>query len=251
LNNGFSLAEEMGGRVTVSSWFTREVGRKFNADGSARRFAGNTIICFVDPHSPLGALASDFQDAVRATALGEKFALLLPSSFHMTVMELLCDEARVAERWSTSLPLDAPLEATDSFFQQIVPSIAVPERIVMRCTDLYTHGYLTLTLEAIDDVVAVGLRTYRERVAAATGVRFPDHDSYRFHMTLAYLIVELTPEEEQELAALRAEWLPRLCDVGAQIALPAPQLTFFADMTHFALEKSGVRSQESGVRSQE
>lgn len=38
---------------------------------------------------------------------------------------------------------------------------------------------------------------YRDEVSLRTGFRRDDHNNYRFHITLAYLIVSLTPQERQ------------------------------------------------------
>ena len=76
----------------TSSAYTREVGRKFYPDGTPRLFAGNTIICFVAPEHSISQATVAFQNALRQAAFGGKFALLPQSSFHMTVMELLCHE---------------------------------------------------------------------------------------------------------------------------------------------------------------
>ncbi len=213
--------------------YTREVGRKFHADGTARLFPGNTIICFVAPESPVGQAAIAFQEAVRQTAFGSAFTLLPPASFHMTVMELLCDQVRAPERWSAQLPLDAPLAQTDDFFLARVPAIPAPERLAMQVVGLFHRDNLMLTLQPADGATAEALRSYRAAVAAATGVRFPDHDTYGFHISLAYRLLQLDAAQEEGLNELFAASLPRLQAAGASIALPPPVLTGFDDMTRF------------------
>lgn len=212
---------------------TREVGRKFHPDGTARRFAGNTLICFVAPASPIGQAASAFQAALHAQPFGSKFALLPPASFHMTVMELLCDETRVAERWSRYLPLDAPLADTDAFFAARVSAVPAPADLLMQVNGLYAANNIMLTLEPANPATATALHHYREAIAAATGVRFPDHATYGFHLSLAYRLYELAAAETTSLDALCTQWLPRLRDAGSAIALPPPELTAFNDMTLF------------------
>lgn len=213
--------------------YTREVGRKFHPDGAPRRFPGNTIICFVAPVSAIGAAAQAFQGALGAAPFGRKFALLPPPSYHMTVMELLCDEARSPERWSALLPLDAPLTATDAFFLERVLPLAAPAGLTVRVTSIAHPDNLWLTLEPAGDQTAAALRDYRETVASATGVRFPDHNRYHFHLSLAYRLIALDADEEIALAALAHSWQPQLQAAGASIALPPPVLTGFDDMFRF------------------
>jgi hypothetical protein len=212
---------------------TREVGRKFHADGTPRAFPGNTIICFVAPESAVGRAASVFQAALQAEPYGAKFFLLPPSSFHMTVMELLCDQVRVAERWSSRLSLDSTLPASDAFFAEHVPAVPAPAGLVMRVHDLYYANNIMLTLEPAHAPTATALQAYRAAIAEVSGVRFPDHDSYGFHISLAYQLYELSAAEQAAFAELCAAWAPQLQAAGTEIALPPPELTAFDDMTRF------------------
>lgn len=230
--------------MTAATQYTREVGRKFYADGSPRLFPGNTIICFVAPASPVGRAAIAFQEDLGRQPYGAKFTLLPPASLHMTVMELLCDQVRAPERWSAQLALDVDLVASDGFFLERVPALPAPTGLTMQVDGLFSSSHVMLTLQPGDAAVGAALRAYRAAVVAATGVRFPDHDSYGFHISLAYRLVELTPDEERALAELNRAWTPRLREAGAAVALPPPQLTFFDDMTRFvtAPERHTLRS---------
>ncbi len=213
--------------------YTQEVGRKFHPNGTPRLFPGTTIICFVDPTSPIGMAAQAFQAALGQVPIGRKFALLPPASFHMTVMELLCDQVRTPERWSSWLPLDAPLATIDAFFLERLPAVPAPEGLAVRVTGVAHPDNLWLTLQPADDLTGAALRAYRDAVATASGVRFPDHDTYRFHLSLAYRLIALDADEEHQLAALVRTWQPRLRAAGDWIALPPPLLTGFDDMTRF------------------
>ena len=228
---------------------TPGVEYKFNADGTPRLFPGNTILCRVDHASPIGRTASAFGDAIRRQPWGAKWALLPPSSYHMTVMELVCDQIRTAELWSSGLPLDASLTDTDVFFEQRVPTVVPPSTTVMRVAGLHRHRFLELPLAAVDSATETALRTYRQALALHTGVRAPDHDQYGFHMSLAYQVLALDPGEATAVESLCAAWEERLLDAGACIVLPAPELTFFDDMFDFvpAAERLTLRSRRGAA----
>ncbi|MBC8163278.1 MAG: DUF1868 domain-containing protein [Roseiflexaceae bacterium] len=219
--------------MTNAPQYTREVGRKFHADGSPRLFPGNTIICFVSPDSPIGQAAGAFQNDLYRQPFGPAFALLPPSSFHMTVMELLCDQVRVAERWSSHLTLDTPLAAADARFVDQVPPLSMPAPLTMRVDRLLYQDNMTLTLQATDAATADALRDYRATVASATGVRFPNHDTYGFHISLAYQLIELTSNETTALDTFCRAWEPRLRDAGSAISLASPVLACFDTMLRF------------------
>ncbi len=213
--------------------YTSEVGRKFYADGRPRTFAGNTIICFVPPDSHIFHLGEWVQTQIRELPYAHKFALLPPSSFHMTVMELLCDEVRLPANWTFRLPLDAPLAQTDQFFINAVADIPPPAAMRLRFRETARRSF-AINLEPADRETDQVLRTYRDQVAEATGVRFADHDSYQFHISLAYRLIELTEEEEDDLTQTLAYVNRHLHENFGLFQPPAPQLTFFDDMFHFA-----------------
>jgi hypothetical protein len=223
---------------------TAEVGRKFHADGSPRLFPGNTVIGFVGPDHAVYQQSLSIQDQVRAAPFGAKFSLLPPPSLHMTVMELFCDQVRVPERWSSQLALDAALVETDTFFLARVPQLSLPESIRMRFVRLRRANNLTIDLEPADVVTEQALRTYRQAISAATGVRFPDHDTYQFHISLAYRLIELSFDEQAELDRLALAWEHLLRDQAGIIEPDPPQLVFFDDMFAFvpAAERHRLRS---------
>lgn len=212
--------------------FTSAVGQKFHPDGRVRTFPGNTIISFVPPDSPIFAHTSWVQAQIQALPFAHKFGFLPPSSFHMTVMELLCDQVRVPERWSAQLPLDTPLPQLDNFFTERVPPIPPPAALQMRFVEV-TQYTATLNLTPADEETAVSLQTYRNQIAAATGVRFPDHDSYQYHISTAYRLINLTTAEETQLAATLQPINDTLRTRFGLFAPPPPQLTFFDDMFAF------------------
>lgn len=212
--------------------FTRHVGEKFYEDGSVKPFAGVTIICFADPNSAIYQAGEKVQQQLLAQPFGDKFALLPPSSFHMTVMQLLNDADRFVPLWTPHLPLDAPLNTIDEFFIERVGQVTPPQNLRMCMTYLRGRG-LSFTLYPADEASYVAVWEYRNAIADATGVRFPLHDSYQFHLTLAYNLVVLDDAEEAAFTAWRDKLGDELrCEIGV-FDTGMPTLTFFDDMFAF------------------
>jgi hypothetical protein len=218
------------------SRYTPFVGSKFYSDGTARTFPGNTIICFVDPHRH----ANVFQECVWAQEQLQgmqcryKFSFLPPDSFHMTVFELLCDQVRTPQKWSRFLPLSASLEETDRFFLSTVSETPAPAGFRIRYR--FIRWPTSIEVEPADQETALALQNYRNRISEITGVRFPDHDSYRFHITLAYPLIELEPAEQRELLATFERIEQRLGRSFGTFDAASPQLVFFDDMFKFVPE---------------
>lgn len=213
--------------------YTHEVGRKFQVDGQARPFAGNTIISFVPPQSHIFALAEWIQAQVRSQSFAHKFVFLPPGSFHMTVMDLLCDQRRIAERWIPALSLDAPLAETNNYFIEALTSIKPPPLPLRMGFSSMARKSFAINLMPANSATEQALKTYRNAITSATGVRAPNHDHYQFHISLAYRLIHLTDLEEIKLDQLLTVVDERLQAEFGIFELPAPQLTFFENMFHF------------------
>jgi hypothetical protein len=224
--------------------YTAEVGRKFYADGSPRLFPGNTLICFCHPGTPPYTAALWVQQQLAAHPPGRHYTLLPPESLHMTVMELLCDQTRRPERWSRHLSLDVSLVESDEFFIERLANVQPPAQLRMQPVGLSRGANLMINLQPADETTTAALQSYREEVAVAGGVRFPDHDSYRFHITLAYRIIALSSAQEAEHAAAVNSWENGLLERLGVFELGAAELVFFDDMFKFvpAAERGRLRS---------
>ncbi|MFD0679296.1 MULTISPECIES: DUF1868 domain-containing protein [unclassified Paenibacillus] len=215
--------------------FTKAVGRKFHEDGSVRYFPGNTVICPIDPNHAVYPKLVKLAENFHKLSCSQKFTMLPPSSYHMTIIQGVCDEDRKQELWSRYLPLDAPLEEVDRFFREKWAKVRVPEGFNMKFNYLNTNG-LALTVNllplAVDDTRK--LKEFRDEVSNELGLRFPDHDDYRFHISIGYRIMELTVEEESELLSFKEQIELELMEhFGVYESVP-PQLVFFKDMFKFS-----------------
>ncbi|MDX2160613.1 MAG: DUF1868 domain-containing protein [bacterium] len=212
--------------------FTFHVGEKFYADGSPRQYPGVTVICFADPASAIYKAGESIQAQLLEQPFGHKFALLPPSSFHMTVFSLICTERRSPDQWSAGLPLDATVEAADQFFIDRMHDIPAPPNFRMCITYLGGRG-LTIRLNPADEGTYETLWAYRDQVSQATGVRYPDHDRYLFHLTLAYNLIQLTDAEDHAFYQWRVGVGEALRCATGIFETGQPVLTFFDDMFRF------------------
>jgi hypothetical protein len=212
--------------------YTYHVGEKFNPDGSARAYPGVTIICFAHPSSKIYQAGEQVQDALKALPFHHKFGLLPPSSFHMTVFSLICDQRRTTDEWSSKIAQDIPLIDADQFFIEAVSPIPPPSSFRMVMT--YIGGWgMSFRLSPADEATYFALQTYRDQVSRASGVRYPDHLTYEYHLTLAYQLITLTDAEFDEYAAFRLYWGEKLRGEIGVFETPTPMLTFFEDMFAF------------------
>ena len=216
--------------------YTTAVGSKFHPDGTVRSYPGNTIICFVDPSRHAGVFQECVwaQKQLQGMRCRHKFGFLPPDSFHMTVIELLCDQVRIPRKWSRFLPLSASLEETDHFFLSKASQTPAPTELKMRYKLVCEPA--TIEVEPADEKTGQALEDYRNRISEITGVRFSDHDTYKFHISLAYNLVKLNSAERQEMLRTLEKIDQRLKRSFGVFRTASPQLAFFDNMFRFVTE---------------
>jgi hypothetical protein len=104
------------------------------------------------------------------------------------------------------------------------------EEIHMRVTEM---GNQNILVEPADEASAKRLEEIRTYVSEKAGVRFPNHDSYHFHISVGYLRNPLTEEEEKEFTKVRAELTKVLLEKIPVITVNRIDYTVFEDMRRF------------------
>ena len=199
---------------------TKNIGRKFNPDGSVRFFPGNTVISKLHEDSEIYPLISRISRSFREVQ-GSKYAFLPEHSFHMTVIQGVCDEDRKAELWSRHLSLETPLEETDVFFDRVDTE----------------RDIIIVRFGPAAETDRKRMEEYRSELSELLGIRFPDHDSYGFHVSVAYKLWKLEPEEAAAVEQVRDQW-NETCSVSRpSFLLPQPELTFFENMFEFRSQR--------------
>lgn len=213
------------------------VGTKFEPDGRVRRFAGNTVICHVPADGVLFAALVAMQASYAAAPFARKLTLLPASSLHMTVFEGVCEDIREPSRWPRDLPTDLPLDAVTRHFAERLgcfdPACRLPFRL-RPAPPTPSWGGAVLALAPLDEAEDANLRGLRDRLAERLLLRVPTHAGYVFHITLAYVIDWLDPEEDAAIRVLYAAGARRIADLGP-VELGPPEFCRFDDM--FAFER--------------
>ena len=206
---------------------------KFDPDGKAQPFPGNTIVCHLSPSSPLYASLLGLYAKMEASPLSRFYTLLPPASWHMTVFEGVCDKVRRPAYWPADLAIDAPLEECTALFEQRLGAFdlacAPPYRMKITGLDQPFVG-IGLHIEPQTDEEGVRLRRLRDRLADALGIRHPVHDEYGLHLSMAYLIRFPSDEESKALEDL---FTGHIKDMATDFELGAPEFCTFDDMFAF------------------
>lgn len=90
-----------------------------------------------------------------------------------------------------------------------------------------------MDLAPADKETHASIHAYRDAVATATGVRFPNHETYGFHITLAYRLMEPPSGEAEEIASWVNEVDPTLHATFGIYDTGKPRFALFDDMVRF------------------
>jgi len=213
------------------------IGHKFSPDGSVRPFAGSTVICHLDPASPIHRVLSQVQDEARAAPFMRKFTLLPASSLHMTVLPGVDEEHRQPPLWPDTVAADAPIEVCNRWCAEQLRSLRTGvRRIHMRplpVRDPEAVADFTVLLEAASAAEDHRLRRLRDQLSQALRIRAPGHATYGFHITLGYQIDWLTAAEADAFVAAQARWMDQVRATAPTFTLGRPEFCVFKDMFAF------------------
>ncbi|MBQ9301181.1 MAG: DUF1868 domain-containing protein [Clostridia bacterium] len=217
--------------------YQENIGNKFDRQGNVRYFPGNTVISFIQHDSPAFGLVREIRGILQESEAGDCFCYLPDDSIHMTVIQGVCDQHRKAQLWTKLLPLNAPLEQVDKLFEERFAQVQPLGNVRMRTAGLKADETYGIYLQPETDLDAQRLLRYRDDVSAKLGVRFPDHDSYRYHISICYGVRTPTAEQNRTLDKFEKSINARLEAQPSTFDIAEPNLTYFRSMFRFEKER--------------
>lgn len=211
--------------------YTEQVGYKFFPDGRPKAFAGNTFLCHIPRPSPVFDALVRLQDTLKAAPEAQYFSYLPPESFHMTVFQGVNDAERTAAQWPRDLALETSLEHVTEHFKTNLRQLDFPTSFKVRPTHL--RFAQSLRLVGADATEEAKLRQVRDSLARALHYHSANHDSYGFHITLAYRIRYMSAAEATRMLALADVAYQEFAATVSEIALGLLEFCQFADMHAF------------------
>lgn len=228
---------------SIHSGAARWTGKKFDADGKVRPFPGNTILCHLSQDSELHRTLLPTHEMLRKSRFTKFYTLLPPPSWHMTVFEGVCDQRRKRETWPKDLSLDAPLQSCHDLFREKLSTfdlgIQAPLRLAVTGLVMSPSG-IRLDLVPIDAAEEKRLRGLRDRLSELLQIRARGHDTYVFHLALAYRLIPVSQEDEEALSALLQEGY---LTIPHEFELGVPEFCHFDNM--FAFHRQSFLNEQS------
>jgi hypothetical protein len=220
---------------------TLDAALKFNLDGTARPFAGNTVICHIPQQDRFRDDTKALHDALVQSSFAHKLAILPVESYHMTVYSGSNDQNRIHSSWPGGVPIDAPIEQCNQVMMERMKTFhfegPFPLRVRVDVPHTMRYGRAsTLRMEGADPASERTLRVLRDRLADVYKFRAADHDTYGFHITIAYTMADLSAAEMAEYRSILRPALDRLTAATPVLELGLPEYCTFRDMYRFDIE---------------
>lgn len=207
------------------------LGTRHNRAGIFLPEPGNTIVCHLETGSETEAALQEVRGRYRAMPGAEHLAFTAESSLHMTLFQGIIEYRRFLPYWPDDVPLETPIDDMTAISLDRLAGFEPGPAFQMQVIEATPNG---LTLEGVSEADRAALRSWRDRLADLLGYRHPDHETYAFHVTYAYMVERF--DDETMMA-----WQPFLEAVVEEIrqrapilALRPPAFCSFEDMNHFA-----------------
>jgi hypothetical protein len=220
---------------------TRDALLKFTRDGAVKPFAGNTVICHIPQQCRFRDGTVALHDALVKSSFAHKLGILPTESYHMTVYPGANDQDRSLSSWPGGVPIDAPIEQCSSIVKARMEAARFtgpfPLRVRIDVPRTLSYGRAsTLRMEGADAASERTLRSLRDQIAEVYQYRAPDHDTYGFHVTIAYMMADLSREEMAEYRTLLHHAVERMVADTPVLELGLPEYCTFRDMYRFDME---------------
>ena len=210
------------------------IGKKFYEDGRVRTYPGNTVVADITPECPAYDVMTRLREMLLEANLEDHYILLPTDSYHMTVISGLNDQVRKDTHWPAQLPKTTPMSGVDAYISAAIARSGIPGPLRMKFDQVrVSDGCFIILLVPADETqeeIALG---FRERAAEEIGFKLPNHEGYRFHISLAYTRVVPEGEAADRLEKLKADMNDLLAN-QPEFTTGAPYMAYYNDMYAFS-----------------
>ena len=126
------------------------------------------------------------------------------------------------------------MEEADDFVTAAIEKAEIPGPARMVFDNVgWGAGCCIIRVKPADEQSHAQLYSFRERAADAMGVRRPNHENYRFHITLGYTRIVTEGEAEERRQALKAK-MEELMAQQPEFLTTQAYMAYFDDMYAFS-----------------
>jgi len=204
---------------------------KFDTEGKPLYFPGCTIICKILENSnlfdELGSVQSKYKDFNPNNA----YTYIPPSSFHMTLFDCCNINTVNTTFWPRSIKTKNNYKEIALELNHKIKDFIFPEKFKLKL-NFFFGGYC-LALEGATEKDEKNLRYCRNSLSELLGIKFLNHETYSFHITLAYILRELNEKEVKNLLSMNKQLYKNFIEKFPIIEIQKPEICTFENMYQF------------------
>jgi hypothetical protein len=222
-----SLAEALASRTDLRP---PRLGIRYDAEGNFLPEPGNTIVCHLARRTASEAAVLQVRERLLALPGADCLAFTPAASLHMTLFQGVIDTRRKHPYWPADIPLHLAMDQITRRMMTRLDGFDGCGPFSVKAIEMTPTG---LAVEPVTEKDARVMQAWRDKLASTFGYRHPDHDTYSFHITFAYVIRGIPDAAAAQWQRVLDESLDLLRRAAPVIELREPAFCRFRDMKHF------------------
>ncbi|ATU91365.1 DUF1868 domain-containing protein [Phyllobacterium zundukense] len=208
----------------------RHLGTRYDTNGNFLQEPGNTVVCHLVSGSASERAVLEVRDRMMLMPDADKLIFTPVSSLHMTLFQGIIEYRRALPYWPEDVALDTSIDEMTRLYLKRLEGFEGRGPFKIKVIAVTPVG-LTVT-GATDEDEAI-IKAWRDALSVPFGYRHPDHDTYVFHITFAYLIDWLAEDRRPAWEGLFDDCLRFLEWEAPVIEIHPPAFCRFNDMNRF------------------
>ena len=204
---------------------------KFNSEGKPLYFPGCTIICKILKNSELFNEISTVQLEYKDFNPNNTYTYLPSSSFHMTLFDCCNIDTINTSSWPKDVKTKDNYKKIALELYEKIKEFIFPDKFNLKLKKLF--GGYSMILEGATPKDEKILRDCRNELSKLLGIKFLNHETYSFHITLAYILRELNEQEVKNLFIINNQLCNEFIKKFPIITIKDPAMCFFENMLEF------------------
>ena len=204
---------------------------KFDDKGNPLPYPGCTIICNIPLNTYLSDQIISFQKNIEKFNPEHTYFYLPSSSFHMTLFDCCNLNTKNTKYWPTDIDPDMDYKDIAIELNKRIQNYIFPEELNLKLR-MFFGGY-SIVLEPFSEKDEKILRNCRDELSSLLKIKFENHLRYTFHITLAYILRELTEDEIKNLLEFNKDLFKEFDKKFPKIVLHKPEMSTFENMLEF------------------
>ncbi|MGW5648161.1 DUF1868 domain-containing protein [Saccharopolyspora sp. NPDC003752] len=211
-------------------------GKKWDLDGNAQRFRGNTVVCPVPQDSAFFNAQKQAQDIMKRSSLADQYVCLPHNSMHMTVFDVTTQNTIINKQLP---PWLADCHDMTEVSQRVLARLQKSRLTPLGPITMKAKGFrpfdanFTMDLTPADDATFTTLWTARRELRDLLDIRAANFDTYQFHSTIGYRLVKPLPSDTRPMEKIAAEMTRLFTGTASTMTLEPAAFNLFDDMLAF------------------